>query len=109
MDAGTTKTGLDAVEWAKTCARLGAGEILLTSIDRDGTGTGYDVELVGAVAKASGIPVIASGGATLPSQFLAGVNAGASAILGAGAFHRGELTIKNLKMYLSEYGVGVRL
>lgn len=109
VDAGTTKTGLDAVEWAKTCARLGAGEILLTSIDRDGTGTGYDVELVGAVAKASGIPVIASGGATLPSHFLAGVNAGASAILGAGAFHRGELTIKNLKMYLSEYGVGVRL
>jgi cyclase len=109
VDAGTTKTGLDAIRWARTCADLGAGEILLTSIDKDGTGTGYDLDLVRAIAEISGIPIIASGGATLPEHFLAGVRAGASAVLGAGAFHRGELSIKDLKMYLSEYGVEVRL
>ena len=109
VDAGTMETGLGALEWARTCARLGAGEILLTSIDRDGTGSGYDLDLVRAVAEVSGIPVIASGGAILPAHFLAGVESGASAILGAGAFHRGELSIHDLKMYLSEYGVEVRL
>jgi cyclase len=109
VDAGTRKTGLDVLEWAAECARLGAGEILLTSIDRDGTGSGYDLDLVEAVAEISGIPVIASGGATSPEHFLEGVSSGASAVLGAGAFHRGELSINNLKMYLSEYGVEVRL
>ncbi|MCX7027558.1 MAG: imidazole glycerol phosphate synthase subunit HisF [Spirochaetes bacterium] len=109
VDAGTTGTGLDVIAWARTCAENGAGEILLTSIDRDGTGLGYDVDLVRAVAEASGIPVIASGGAILPKHFLDGVEAGASAILGAGVFHRGELSILELKEYLSENGVEVRL
>ncbi|MDP2790210.1 MAG: imidazole glycerol phosphate synthase subunit HisF [Rectinemataceae bacterium] len=109
IDAGKRATGLDAVEWARRCASLGAGEILLTSIDRDGTGLGYDIELVSAIAAASPIPVIASGGATKPEHFLAGVHAGARAILGAGAFHRKELAIADLKRYLSKFDVEVRI
>ncbi|HWP68559.1 MAG TPA: imidazole glycerol phosphate synthase subunit HisF [Rectinemataceae bacterium] len=109
IDAGKTPTGLDAVEWARRCAALGAGEILLTSIDRDGTGLGYDCELVSAIAAAARIPVVASGGATRPEHFLAGVLAGASAVLGAGAFHRRELAIMDLKNYLSNNGVEVRI
>jgi cyclase len=109
IDAGKRGTGLDAVEWARRCASLGAGEILLTSIDRDGTGLGYDCDLVSAIANAARIPVIASGGATRPEHFLEGVTAGASAVLGAGAFHRRELAIADLKHYLSEHGVEVRL
>ena len=109
IEAGRTETGLDAVEWARRCAALGAGEILLTSIDRDGTGLGYDAELVAAVAAAAPIPVVASGGATKPEHFLDGVAAGAGAVLGAGAFHRGELAIADVKHYLSKCGVEVRL
>ena len=108
IDAGKTQAGLDAVEWARSCASLGAGEILLTSIDRDGTGLGYDCPLVSAVAAAARIPVIASGGATWRGHFLEGVGAGASALLGAGVFHRGELAIADLKSYLSDNGVEVR-
>jgi len=109
IDAGRKSTGLDALEWARQCASMGAGEILLTSIDRDGTGLGYDVELVSAIAAASHIPVIASGGAIEPEHFLAGVRAGASAVLGAGAFHRKELAIADLKRYLSKFDVEVRI
>lgn len=109
IEAGKTATGLDAVDWARRCASLGAGEILLTSIDRDGTGLGYDGELVAAIAKAAGIPVIASGGATKPEHFLEGVRAGASALLGAGAFHRKELSIADLKRFLLKFGVEVRI
>jgi len=108
IDAGKSATGLDAVEWARRCAALGAGEILLTSIDRDGTGLGYDCALVKAIADAARIPVIASGGATRPEHFLDGVRAGASAVLGAGAFHRKELAIVDLKRYLSDCRVEVR-
>lgn len=109
INAGKMPVGLDAREWGKRCAGLGAGEILLTSIDRDGTGLGYDTELVTAIAHASGIPVIASGGATRPEHFLEGVRAGARAVLGAGAFHRNELGISDLKRYLSRNGVEVRI
>ncbi|MCE5255292.1 MAG: imidazole glycerol phosphate synthase cyclase subunit [Spirochaetaceae bacterium] len=109
IDAGKTPTGIDVCGWAKRCAALGAGEILLTSIDRDGTGLGYDTELVAAVVQASGIPVIASGGAVAPRHFLEGIKAGASAVLGAGVFHRGELTLSDLKGYLAENGVEVRI
>ena len=109
IDAGKTPTGMDAVDWARRCASLGAGEILLTSIDRDGTGLGYDCALVSAIAAAARIPVIASGGATKPEHFLEGVKAGASAVLGAGAFHRRELAIADLKQYLSKHEVEVRL
>ena len=108
IDAGKTPAGLDAVEWARRCAALGAGEILLTSIDRDGTGLGYDCPLVSAIAEAARIPVIASGGATQCGHFLEGVLAGANALLGAGAFHRRELAIVDLKKYLSDNGVEVR-
>lgn len=108
IDAGKSATGLDAVEWARRCAALGAGEILLTSIDRDGTGLGYDCALVKAIADAARIPVIASGGATRPEHFLDGVRSGASAVLGAGAFHRKELAIVDLKRYLSDCRVEVR-
>jgi cyclase len=109
IDAGMKGTGIDAIQWAKRCAGLGAGEILLTSIDRDGTGLGYDEELIAAVAEASGIPVIASGGATQISHFLRGAEAGASAVLGAGAFHRRELSIGALKSSLAASGMEVRL
>jgi cyclase len=109
IEAGKKGTGIDAVEWAKRCAGLGAGEILLTSIDRDGTGLGYDEELITAVAEASGIPVIASGGATQIGHFLKGAEAGASALLGAGAFHRRELSIGALKSSLEVSGMEVRL
>ncbi|PKL06080.1 MAG: imidazole glycerol phosphate synthase subunit HisF [Spirochaetae bacterium HGW-Spirochaetae-9] len=109
IDAGKKATGLDALEWARRCASLGAGEILLTSIDRDGTGLGYDTELVRAIAEASRLPVIASGGATKPEHFLAGVRAGARAVLGAGAFHRKELAIADLKRHLSKFNVEVRI
>ncbi|TXT42968.1 MAG: histidinol dehydrogenase [Spirochaetes bacterium] len=109
IDAGKRVTGLDAVAWAARCAALGAGEILLTSIDRDGTGLGYDEALVKAIADAAPIPVIASGGATNEEHFLAGARAGARAVLGAGAFHRGELSILAVKEYLGRNGVEVRL
>ncbi len=108
IDAGRTGTGLDAVEWAKRCAALGAGEILLTSIDRDGTGLGYDEDLVAAIATAAGIPVIASGGATRMQHFLGGLKAKAGAVLAAGAFHRGELAIGDLKAYLDDEQMEVR-
>jgi imidazole glycerol phosphate synthase glutamine amidotransferase subunit len=109
IDAGKRETGLDAVAWAVQCAALGAGEILLTSIDRDGTGLGYDEDLVKAIAEAAPIPLIASGGATSEKHFLAGAQAGARAVLGAGAFHRGELSILAVKEFLARNGVEVRI
>lgn len=109
IDAGKKSTGLEAVEWACRCAALGAGELLVTSIDRDGTGLGYDTALVSAIAERAGIPLIASGGAAKPEQFLEGARAGARALLGAGAFHTKALSIEKLKRYLLTQGVEVRL
>lgn len=109
IDAGRTKTGLDVRAWASACALAGAGEILLTSIDRDGTGLGYDLDLVSAVAEAAPIPLIASGGAAEPGHFLRGLEAGARAVLGAGVFHRSELSISDLKDYLARSGQEVRI
>ena len=106
--SGGRDTPLDPVAWAAEGARRGAGEILLTSIDRDGTGLGYDTDLLSRVVAACGIPVIASGGAAVPAQFLAGARSGARALLAAGAFHRGELSIFTLKEFLRERGVEVR-
>jgi cyclase len=110
--AGRRETGIDAVRWAERGAALGAGEILLTSIDRDGTGSGYDLELVAAVVGASGIPVIASGGAGAGKaglgHFAEAARAGARAVLAAGVFHRGELTIGEVKNGLASEGIGVR-
>ena len=109
LNGGRIDTGRDAVEWAKEAEELGAGEILLTSMDRDGVKTGYDLELTRAVSEAVGIPVIASGGAGELSHFYDAFTAGkADAVLAASLFHFGEITVPQLKAYLSGRGVPVR-
>lgn len=110
IHGGRTPTGLDVVEWARTAEEKGAGEILLTSMDADGTKEGYDLELSRAVSRAVGIPVIASGGAGNLSHLYDGLVEGeASAALAASIFHYGEYTIREAKEYLKERGVHVRL
>jgi cyclase len=107
---GRRPRGIDVVEWAKFMERLGAGEILLTSMDRDGTKDGYDIELTRAVAEAVGIPVIASGGAgTLEHLYEALTEGKADAALAASIFHYREYTIRQCKEYLRDRGVVVRL
>jgi len=107
---GRQPTGLDAVEWAQTASRLGAGEILLTSIDRDGTQDGYECELTRAIADAVPVPVVASGGAGSPEHMRTVLTDGrADAALAAGVFHRGQLRIREVKTYLQSHGVPVRL
>ncbi len=109
-NGGRVDMGMDAVEWALTAERMGAGEILLTSMDKDGTKDGYDIALTKAVAEAVQIPVIASGGAGRPEHFEeALVEAGAEAALAASLFHYKELEIRQVKEYLHEQGVSVRL
>jgi imidazole glycerol-phosphate synthase subunit HisF len=106
---GRTPAGLDAVEWARRAEDLGAGEILLTSMDADGTRDGYDIELTRAVAEAVSIPVIASGGAgNLEHLYQALAEAKASAVLAASIFHFGEHTIGEAKLYLRERGLPMR-
>ena len=106
---GRKLAGLDAVEWAKTVAALGAGEILLTSMDRDGTGQGFDLELTRAVSQAVNIPVIASGGVGTLDHLVDGVTKGAAdAVLAASIFHFGQHTIGEAKRYMAEHGVCVR-
>jgi cyclase len=105
---GRTATDLDAIAWARTCARRGAGEILITSIDRDGARTGYDLELTAAVAAAVEVPVIASGGAGEAAHVAAALEAGADAALLAGVLHDGVTTIAAIKRALAEAGVAVR-
>jgi len=107
---GTRPTGMDAVEWASKVEKLGAGEILLTSIDADGTKAGYDLPLTSAISQAVNIPVIASGGAGKPEHLYEALTiGGADAALAASIFHYGEYTIKEVKEYLKERGVPVRL
>ena len=107
---GRRPTGLDAVEWAARMERAGAGEILLTSMDRDGTQAGYDVPLTRAVSRAVGIPVIASGGVGDLEHLYDGLTAGeADAVLAASIFHYGTYTIRQCKEYLLARGVPVRL
>ncbi len=109
ISGGREPTGLDAVEWAVRGVELGAGEILLTSIDADGTLAGYDVELTRAVADAVPVPVIASGGAGTMEHFADVFTRGrADAALAASLFHDGKLTIPELKAYLAERGIPVR-
>ncbi|MCS7284906.1 MAG: imidazole glycerol phosphate synthase subunit HisF [Hydrogenobacter thermophilus] len=109
INGGRTPTGLDAVEWAKKVASLGAGEILLTSIDADGTKSGYDVELTRAVAESVNIPVIASGGAGTFEHFYSVFTDGkADAALAASLFHFKEISIHELKEYLHSKGIPVR-
>ena len=106
---GRRNTGIDAVEWARKVAELGAGEILLTSMDRDGTRDGYDLPLTRAVADAVGVPVIASGGVGEPAHVAAGLTDGrADAALAASIFHDGDYTVGALKRFLAERGVAVR-
>ena len=106
---GRQNVGWDAVEWAMRAERLGAGEILLTSMDSDGTRDGYDIELTRTIADAVRIPVIASGGAGKLEHFLEALTAGgASAVLAASLFHFGEFAIADVKRYLRERGVVVR-
>jgi cyclase len=106
---GRKNVGRDALEWAVLCEQLGAGEILLTSMDRDGAKEGYDIELTRAVSDAVRIPVIASGGAGTLEHFYEALTAGgASAVLAASLFHFGELNIAQVKQYLRERGVVVR-
>ena len=106
---GRTPAGLDAIEWARRAANLGAGEILLTSMDRDGTKAGFDVELTRAVAEAVNVPIIASGGVGTLAHLVDGVlERGADAVLAASIFHFGEHTIAEAKDELERAGVIVR-
>jgi cyclase len=110
VKSGNEGTGLDIVEWAKRIEQLGAGEILLTSKDADGTKDGYDLEMTRAVAEAVSIPVTASGGAgTLEHLYEAVVTGKASAVLAASIFHFGEISIPEAKNYLKERGIEVKL
>ena len=107
---GRNKTGIDAVEFAKEVEVNGAGEILLTSMDKDGTKSGYDVDLLKAISKSTNIPVIASGGVgTLDHLYDGIVKGGASAVLAASIFHYGEFKIREAKEYLNSKNVSVRL
>jgi len=110
LNGGRVATGIDAVEWAKQAERLGAGEILLTSMDTDGEKKGYDLPLTRAVGEAVGIPVIASGGAGSMEDFAQVLTHGkADAALAASLFHYKEMEIGDLKRYLHEQGIPVRL
>ena len=107
---GRNPTGIDAVEYAREVAYLGAGEILLTSMDRDGTGDGFDIELTRAIADAVPIPVVASGGVGTLDHLVEGVTKGhASAVLAASIFHFGTFTIAQAKAHLASAGVPVRM
>jgi imidazole glycerol-phosphate synthase subunit HisF len=104
----TGRTDLDAVDWAIECARRGAGELLVTSIDRDGTRDGYDLPLLRSMREAVTIPIIASGGAGSAEHVIAAFDAGADAALLAGALHDGSLTVPSLKEAMSDAGLRVR-
>jgi cyclase len=105
---GRTPTALDAVEWAGECARRGAGEVLLTSIDQDGTRAGYDLPLTRAVAGAVGVPVVASGGAGTPDHVCDALMAGADAALVAGIVHERHTTVRAIKERIAQRGLNVR-
>lgn len=110
IDGGRVPTGIDAVEWAKKVESLGAGEILLTSMDKDGTKDGYDLELTAAISESLGIPVIASGGAgNLEHLYEAVIKGKADAVLCASIFHYREYTVQEAKEYMAGKGVAVRL
>jgi len=108
LAGGRTATGRDAVAWAREGVERGAGEILLTSMDRDGTNAGYDLPLTAAVADTVGVPVIASGGAGELDDLVEAIDAGADAVLCASIFHYGHHTMDEVKAHLAEAGVAVR-
>ncbi|MGZ8726429.1 MAG: imidazole glycerol phosphate synthase subunit HisF, partial [Aeromicrobium sp.] len=105
---GRQSAGLDAVEWARTATELGAGEILLNSMDADGTKNGFDLEMIRAVRSVTQVPLIASGGAGRPDHFPAAIDAGANAVLAASVFHYGDMTIGQVKETLRAAGHCVR-
>jgi imidazoleglycerol phosphate synthase cyclase subunit len=108
VESGRKRTGLDVVEWCRKAVATGAGEILLTSWDRDGTRSGYDLDLIAAVASTVSVPVIASGGADQPGDLVDAISAGASAALIASILHDGDTTVARLKHALAGAGVVVR-
>ena len=105
---GRQPTGIDAIEWAVQATELGAGEILLTSMNRDGTYDGFDLELTGAITNAVTVPVIASGGAGSAAHCVEAARAGASAVLAASIFHRREVAISDVKAAMADAGMAVR-
>lgn len=107
--SGTVRTGVDAIAWARSCVSRGGGEILLTSWDRDGTRSGYDLDLLRAVCDGAGVPVIASGGADSAAHMCEAVRAGAEAVLAASIFHDGDSSVLDVKRALAAMGVAVRL
>ena len=109
INGGRVPTGLEAVAWARRVVELGAGEIVLTSMDADGTKNGYDVEMLRAVSRAVNVPVVASGGAGNPEHLRLAFEAGADAALAASIFHYNEYSIPDTKAYLAAKGVSVRL
>jgi cyclase len=108
LAGGRIATGVDAVEWAREASERGAGEILLTSMDRDGTNSGYDLSLTRAVAEVVAVPVIASGGAGEPGHLADAFRAGADAALCASIFHYGRHTVAEVKAHLADVGIPVR-
>jgi len=106
---GRKGTGRDAVDWCREVAALGAGEILLTSMDRDGTGEGFDLDLLRAVCGAVRVPVVASGGVGKLSDFVNGARAGATGLLAASVFHFGRFTVSDVKVALADAGLPVRI
>jgi cyclase len=109
VNGGRTSTGLDAVEWAQRAEALGAGEILLTSMDRDGTRDGFDNVLTRAIAEATNIPIIASGGVGTLDHMVEGVTlGGADAVLAASIFHFGQFTVAEAKRHMASAGISVR-
>ena len=107
--SGTNRTGIDAVAWAREAAERGAGEVLLTSWDRDGTRSGYDCGLITAIRAAVTVPIIASGGAATTAHLVEALEAGADAVLAASIFHDGDTTVVDVKRELKARGVEVRL
>ena len=106
--SGTRRTGVDTVAWAREAEARGAGEILLTSLDRDGTRDGYDLRLLAVVREAVRVPIVASGGASTPEHMADALAAGADAVLAASVFHEGEWTVGALKTRLADLGARVR-
>jgi imidazoleglycerol phosphate synthase cyclase subunit len=106
--SGRERTAIDALDWVQDATRRGAGEVLLTSFDRDGTRAGYDLDLIASVARAVTVPVIASGGAATLGHLAEALEAGADAVLAASIFHDGELTPEDVKAYLAGRGMEVR-
>ena len=109
IHGGRTPTGIEVVEWAQRVEELGAGEIVVTSMDRDGTKDGYDLPITSAVSRAVGIPVVASGGAGNPQHLVDAIKiAGADAVLAASIFHFGQYTIAETKELMARNGISVR-